>query len=86
MYKRYKKRQSGSALPFFALSAALPFAKAALPFLRKAALGGAASFGVGKILGKIIGGKRKKEEGEDIKDMQNEKKTICRRTTILFGR
>ena len=52
MYKRYKKRQS--------LSAALPLAKAALPFLGKAALGGAASFGVGKILGKIIGGKRKK--------------------------
>ena len=60
MYKRYKKRQSGGALPLFALSAALPLAKAALPFLGKAALGGAASFGVGKILGKIIGGKRKK--------------------------
>ena len=52
MYKRYKKRQSGGALPLFALSAALPLAKAALPFLGKAALGGAASFGVGKILGK----------------------------------
>ena len=60
MYKIYKRRQSGGALPLFALSAALPLAKAALPFLGKPALGGAASFGVGKILGKILGGKRKK--------------------------
>ena len=60
MYKRYKGRQSGGALPLFALSAALPLAKAALPFLGKAALGGAASFGIGKILGKLLGGKRKK--------------------------
>ena len=60
MYKRYKKRQSGGTLPLFALSAALPLAKAALPFLGKAALGGAASFGVGQILGKILGGKRRK--------------------------
>ena len=60
MYKRYKKRQTGRGLALFALSAALPFAKVVLPFLGKAALGGAASFGVGKILGKIIIGKRKK--------------------------
>ena len=60
MYKRYKKIQSGGTVPLFALSATLPLAKAALPFLGKAALGGPASFGVGKILGKIIGGKRRK--------------------------
>ena len=69
MYKRYKKRQSGGALPLLALSASLPLAKAVLTFLGKAALGGAASFGVGKILSKIIGGKRKKRRRKKKKDM-----------------
>ena len=67
MYKRYKKRQAGKGLPLVALSTALPFAKAALPWLGKAALGGVASFGVSKILGKILGGgnkrKRRKRRG-----------------------
>ena len=59
MYKRVKKRrtQKGGALPFAAL---LPFAAKALPFLGKAALGGVASFGSSKILGKIFGRGRKK--------------------------
>ena len=61
MYKRYKKRQSGKGLPLVALSTALPFAKAALPWLGKATLEGAASFGVSKILGKIIGGGKKRK-------------------------
>ena len=62
MYKRYrKKRQVEKGFPLVALSAALPFAKAALPWLGKAALGGAASFGASKILGKIFGGGKKRK-------------------------
>ena len=59
MFKTAKKRrtQKGGALPFAAL---LPFAAKALPFLGKAALGGVASFGSSKILGKIFGRGRKK--------------------------
>ena len=59
MYKKAIKRknQKGGALPFAAL---LPFAAKALPFLGKAALGGAASFGSSKILGSIFGNGRKK--------------------------
>ena len=55
--KKRKRTQKGGALP---LAAILPFVKAALPFLGKAALGGAASFGASSILGKIFGGGRKK--------------------------
>ena len=55
MYKR--KNQRGGALPFAAL---LPFAAKALPFLGKAVLGGAASFGSSKLLGSIFGGGTKK--------------------------
>ena len=58
MYKKARKRnQKGGALPFAAL---LPFAAKALPFLGKAALGGAASFGSSKILGSIFGSGLKK--------------------------
>ena len=58
MYKRAKKRnQKGGALPFAAL---LPFAAKTLPFLGKAVLGGAASFGSSKILGSIFGSGIKK--------------------------
>ena len=58
MYKRAKKRnQKGGVLPFAAL---LPFAAKALPFLGKAVLGGAASFGSSKILGSIFGSGIKK--------------------------
>ena len=58
MYKKARKRnQKGGALPFAAL---LPFAAKALPFLGKAALGGAASFGLSKILGSIFGSGLKK--------------------------
>ena len=56
MRKRY--RQSGKGFPLLAL--ALPLAKAAAPFLGKAALGGAVSFGASKILRKILGGGRRK--------------------------
>ena len=57
MYKKaIKRNQKGGALPFAAL---LPLAIKALPFLGKAALGGAASFGSSKILGSIFGGGRK---------------------------
>ena len=56
MRKRY--RQSGKRFPLLAL--ALPLAKAAAPFSGKAALGGAASFGASKILGKILGRGRHK--------------------------
>ena len=55
--KAIKRNQKGGALPFAAL---LPFAAKALPFLGKAALGGAASFGSSKILGSIFGGGRKR--------------------------
>ena len=62
MYKRARKRkkkttQKGGALPFAGL---LPFTAKALPWTGKAALGGAASFGSSKILGKIFGGGKKK--------------------------
>ena len=60
MYKKARKRkrgQKGGALPFAAL---LPFAAKALPWIGKAALGGAASFGSSKILGKIFGGGKRK--------------------------
>ena len=56
MRKRYK--QSGNEFPLLVLG--LPLANAALTFLGKAALGGAASFGATKILGKILGGGRRK--------------------------
>ena len=63
MYKRARRKrkrkrtQKGGLL---CLTAILPFAKAALPFLRKEALGGAASFSGFSVLGKIFGGGRKK--------------------------
>ena len=58
MYKKaIKRNQKGGALPFAAL---LPLAAKALPFLGKAALGGAANFGSSKILGSIFGGGRKR--------------------------
>ena len=58
MYRKaIKRNQKGGALPFAAL---LPLAAKALPFLGKAALGGAASFGSSKILGSIFGGGRKR--------------------------
>ena len=58
MYKKaIKRNQKGGALLFAAL---LPLAAKALPFLGKAALGGAASFGSSKILGSIFGGGRKR--------------------------
>ena len=54
MYRKaIKRNQKGGALPFAAL---LPLAAKALPFLGKAVLGGAASFGSSKILGSIFGG------------------------------
>ena len=56
MRKRY--RESGKGFPL--LAAALPLAKLAGPFLGKAGLGGAVSFGASKILGKILGGGRRK--------------------------
>ena len=53
-------RQSGKGFPL--LAAAIPLAKLAAPFLGKAALGGAVSFGASKILGKILGvGRRKRK-------------------------
>ena len=53
-------RQSGKGFPL--LAAAIPLAKLAVPFLGKAALGGAVSFGASKILGKILGvGRRKRK-------------------------
>ena len=48
MRKRY--RQSGKGFPL--LAAAIPLAKLAVPFLGKAALGRAVSFGTSKILRK----------------------------------
>ena len=57
MYKKYRKKQAGKGFPL--LAAALPLAKIALPFLGKAALGGAASFGATKVLGKILGDGKK---------------------------
>ena len=58
MYRKaIKRNQKGGALPFAAL---LPLAAKALPFLGKAALGGAASFGSSKILGSTFGGGRKR--------------------------
>ena len=58
MYRKaIKRNQKGGALPFAAL---LPLAAKALPFLGKAVLGGAASFGSSKILGSIFGGGRKR--------------------------
>ena len=74
MYKRARKRnQKGGALPFAAL---LPFAAKALPFLGKAALGGAASFGSSKILGSIFGSGLKKPYIKKKIIFRRKKKTI----------
>ena len=53
-----KKKQFGNGLP---LAALLPAARLALPFLGRAALGGAASFGLSSVLIKILGGSKKDE-------------------------
>ena len=50
-----RKRQKVGAFPLAAASA-VPFIKASLPFLGKAALAGIVGFGSSKILGKIFGG------------------------------
>ena len=71
MYRKaIKRNQKGGALPFAAL---LPVAAKALPFLGKAVLGGAASFGSSKILGSIFGGGRKRPY------IKKKKKIIFRR-------
>ena len=49
-----KYNQTGGAFPLAA--AVIPFLKASLPFLGKAALAGGVGFGSSKILGKIFGG------------------------------
>ena len=53
---KYKKRQSGKGL----LTAALPIARAILPFIGRSATSGAIGLGASSLLGKIIGGKRRK--------------------------
>ena len=50
--------QRGGA--FSLAAAAIPFLKASLPFLGKAALPGGVRFGSSKLLGKIFGGGRRK--------------------------
>ena len=50
--------QRGGAFPLAA--ATIPFIKATLPFLGKAALAGGVGFGSSKPLGKIFGGGRRK--------------------------
>ena len=86
MYKRAKRKrkntQKGGALP---LAALLPFAKAALPWLGKAALGGAASFGSSKILGKIFGGKRKKPYVRNKRFYLGGRKPIVRSRRLYLG-
>ena len=55
--KRRKYKQSGNGI----LSAVLPLARAALPFVGKVALSGAVGLGASSVLGKIFGsGKRRK--------------------------
>ena len=54
--KSLVKIQKGGAFPL----AAIPFLKASLPFLGKAALAGGVGFGISKLLGKIFGGDLRK--------------------------
>ena len=58
MKKKSVKGQSGGAFPLAA--AAIPFLKASLPFLGKAALAGGVGFDSSKILGKIFGGSHRR--------------------------
>ena len=55
--RRYK--QSGKGV----LSAVLPSARAALPFIGKSAASGALSLGAPSLLGKIFGSGRRKKRG-----------------------
>ena len=84
MYKRArrKRKQKGGALPIAAL---LPFAKAGLPWLGKAALGGTASFGSSKILGKIFGGGRKKPYVKGNRLHLGGKKPVIRGRRLYLG-
>ena len=84
MYKRArrKRKQKGGALPIAAL---LPFAKAALPWLGKAALGGAASFGSSKILDKIFGGGRKKPYVKGSRLYLGGRKPVIRGRRLYLG-
>ena len=58
MKKNRLIRQKGGAFPLAA--AAIPFIKASLPILGKAALADGVGFGSSKLLGKIFGGSRSK--------------------------
>ena len=83
MYKRARKRnQKGGALPFAAL---LPFAAKALPFLGKAALGGAASFGSSKILGSIFGSGLKKPYIKKILYLGEKRKPYIANNRLYLG-
>ena len=55
------KSQKGGALSF-AAAAAIPFLKASLAFIGKAALAGGVDFGSSKLLDKIFGGGCKKRK------------------------
>ena len=89
MYKRARRKrkrkrtQKGGLLP---LAAILPFAKAALPFLGKAALGGTASFGASSVLGKIFGGGRKKPYVQGKRFYLGGKKPYAKKPASVFGR
>ena len=55
---KHKKRQSGKGL----LTAALPIARAILPFIGRSAASGAIGLGASSLLGKILGGKHRKRK------------------------
>ena len=55
------KSQKGGALPF-AAAAAIPFLKASLLFIGKAALAGGVGFGGSKLLNIMFGGGRRKRK------------------------
>ena len=52
------KKQSGTGT----LTAALPIARAVLPFIGRSAASGVIGFGASSLLGKIFGGKIKKKK------------------------
>ena len=54
------KKQFGTGI----LRAALPIARAVLPFLGRSAASGAIGFGASSLLGKIFGGKIKRRKGK----------------------
>ena len=62
-----KKKQSGQGL----LTAALPAARAVLPFLGKSAASGAIGLGASSLLGKIFGGKLRKRKRKRGKKKNN---------------